>query len=438
MSRNHTSRNPFAGKHNRPVTFIIGAGFAGLTAARHLAKSKTDVLLMDRTNHHLFQPLLYQVATAALSPAQIAQPIRRILKKQKNCLTGMAEVKSIDTDKNLITTSKSTVAYDYLVLATGTTHTYFGHENWEKYAPGLKTIDDALLVRQRILDAFEKAETCTDPKEREALLTFVLVGGGPTGVEMAGAIAELAQHTLKDEFRFIDTSTARVVLVEAGPRILSAFPDKLSDKALKDIEGMGVEVRLNEAVTDCHDDGVQIGETFIPSKTVVWSAGVKASPAAKWIHAPADKAGRIEVDGHLQVKGYENVFAIGDTACVVDANGVHVPGLAPAAVQQGQYIAKVINSKLTGKALPKPFVYRDAGIMATIGRGKAIARIYGMFSLTGLLAWLTWCFIHIMPLVGFRNRVVIACDWAWSYFTGGRGVRLITAKKQDSHRQNKA
>lgn len=409
----------------RPRTVIIGAGFAGLYAAKALARTATDVLLIDRSNHHLFQPLLYQVATAALSPAQIAQPIRRILKKQANVTVGLSEVTGIDTTRKVVVTSAGEAPYDYLVLATGATHTYFNHPEWAPYAPGLKTVNDALQMRQRILDAFEQAEVSQDPDEQKALLTFVLVGAGPTGVEMAGAIAELAQHTLKGEFRRINPADARVVLVEAGPRVLASFPESLSRVVQHDLEKLGVTVMTGQTVTQCNAEGARVGETWIACRTIIWSAGVKASPAAAWLGVAADRAGRIQVGADLQVPGHAEIFAVGDTAQVVDGHGITVPGLAPAAMQQGRYVARQIARRLTGQPGLPPFVYRDWGTMATIGRGRAIAQIFG-YSLHGLFAWVLWGLVHIMPLVGFRNRVLIATDWLWCYFTGARSVRLMT------------
>ncbi len=369
----------------KPKIVIIGSGFAGLAAAKHLAGCPAEVVLIDKRNHHVFQPLLYQVATAALSPAQIAQPIRSIVKEQKNCTVVQGEIINIDPDKKIVYGHKGSLPYDYLVVATGATHTYFGHDEWAPFAPGLKSLNDALHIRQRILAAFEKAEICEDEQERKSLMTFTLIGGGPTGVEMAGAIAELARHTLKDEFRLIDPANARVILIEAGPRPLAAFPEKLSDHARKDLEQIGVDVMTGVSVTNCTKDGVQAGDNFIPCRTIIWTAGVRASPAAVWLKAEQDKAGRVIVAPDLSLPQYPDIFVIGDTAHVIDARNRNVPGLAPAAAQQGKYAAQLIASKIGTTAPPPPFVYRDYGIMATIGREKAVAKIRN-FTFGGFLA----------------------------------------------------
>lgn len=410
----------------RPKIVIIGAGFAGLAAARRLSDCPADVVLIDKHNHHVFQPLLYQVATAALSPAQIAQPIRSIIKKQKNCTVVQGKVTDIDPARKTVSGHKGSIVYDYLIVATGAAHTYFGHDEWAAHAPGLKSINDALHIRQRVLAAFEKAEICQDEQERRSLMTFVLIGGGPTGVEMAGAIAELARHTLKDEFRWIDPAKARVILIEAGPRPLAAFPEKLSERARRDLERIGVEVMTGVAVTDCTKDGVKAGETFIACRTIIWTAGVKASPAAAWLKADQDKAGRVIVNPDLSLPQHPDIFVIGDTAHIIDADGRNVPGLAPAAEQQGKYAAQIIAARISGTTPPPPFIYRDYGTMATIGRAKAIAKIRN-FTFSGFLAWCLWGSIHLIPLIGFRNRFAVASDWTWSYFTQSRGVRLITS-----------
>ena len=410
----------------RPRVVIIGAGFAGLAAAKALSRSPVEVILIDRRNHHLFQPLLYQVATAALSPAQIAQPVRRIVKGQRNCTVALGEVIGVETERKLIRGRRAELSYDYLIIATGATHTYFNHDEWAPYAPGLKTVEDALYIRRRILDAFEKAEISVDPAKTAALMTFVLIGGGPTGVEMAGAIAELARHTLAGEFRRINPADARVILVEAGPRILSAFPERLSARSRRDLERLGVRVITGQAVTECSAEGATVGAEFIPCRTILWCAGVKASPAAEWLQAEHDAAGRVMVEPDLSLPGRPEIFVIGDTARVIDGRGKPVPGLGPAAEQQGHYAAGVIEARVRGGALPGPFTYADYGTMATIGRGKAVADIRSM-QFTGFIAWLMWGVIHLMPLVGFRNRLVVALDWFWSYLTRARGVRLITA-----------
>lgn len=409
---------------------IIGAGFAGLAAARALRKADLEIFLIDRRNHHVFQPLLYQVATAALSPAQIAQPIRAIMRKQENCTVVLGAVTGIDKEGQRIFGDKGELAYDYLIIATGATHTYFGNDAWSGCAPGLKSIEDATLLRQRILSAFEKAEACDDEAERQALLTFVIVGGGPTGVEMAGAIAELAHHTLKGDFRRIDPAQARIILAEGGDRILKAFPPALSERTAKDLNKLGVEVNTGQAIKDCTPDGVRLGEDWIPARTIIWAAGVKASPAAQWLQVEGDRAGRVVVQPDLTLKDYPNIFVIGDTASIQNPDGNPVPGLAPAAMQQGGYAARLILSRLRGEQSPLPFTYKNYGTMATIGRGMAIAD-FGKFSCAGFLAWCLWGAIHLMPLVGFRNRFVVACDWLWSYFTHERGVRLITVSNRE-------
>jgi NADH dehydrogenase len=413
----------------KPHVVILGAGFGGLAAARALAKDPVNITLIDKHNYHLFQPLLYQVATAALSPAQIAQPIRAIIRKQKNCITELAEVIDIDTKRKIVLTQGQEIPYDYLIVATGATHDYFGHTQWHKTAPGLKSIDDATHIRRRILQAFEEAETVEDENLRRALITFTVVGAGPTGVEMAGAIAELARHTLKGEFRRIDPASARIILAEAGPHVLAAFPEKLSNEALKDLKKIGVEVKTGQMVNSCEAHQVIIGEEIIPCRTIIWAAGVKASPAARWLNAPMDKMGRVNVEPDFSLALEPNVFVIGDTASLHDAAGNLVPGLAPAAVQAGKYVAKVIHKRVINDPPPNPFKYFDAGTMATIGRGKAIALIRG-FAFGGFMAWWTWGIIHLIPLIGFRNRIIVGLDWLWSYFTNTRGARLITAYKK--------
>jgi NADH dehydrogenase len=408
-----------------PRVVVIGAGFAGLAAVRGLAECKVQVILIDRHNYHLFQPLLYQVATAGLSPAQIAQPIRAILNKQKNCIVALGEIQSIDTQQHLVRGEKGEVQYDYLVIATGATHTYFGHPEWASIAPGLKTIEDALGIRRQILNAFEQAETSTDSNEQKALMTFIIVGGGPTGVEMAGAIAELAHNTLQGDFRRINPGDARIILIEAGPRLLTSFPEKLSKIAQRDLEHLGVEVMMNNLVSECKPEGVIVGEKLIPSHSIIWAAGVKASPAAQWLQAEHDRAGRVIVEPDLSVPGHSNIFVIGDAAVVKNKDGSMVPGLAPAAQQQGSYVANVIKSYIQRSTKPAPFEYKDKGTMATIGRGKAVVNLRS-FTFSGFFAWLLWGVIHLMPLVGFRNRFMVAVDWLWAYFTHKRGVRLIT------------
>ncbi len=409
----------------RPHIVIIGAGFGGLAAAHGLAGADADVTVIDRRNYHLFQPLLYQVATAGLSPAQIASPIRAILRRAANVQVVLGKVSAIDKGLRTVMVEGRLVTYDYLVLATGARHSYFGRDDWESVAPGLKKIDDATGIRRRILTAFEQAEAATCPEERRRLLTFVVIGGGPTGVEMAGATAELARVVLRNDFRNIDPLEARVVLVEAGPRLLPAFPAMLGDAACEALERLGVEVRLGATVSHCDSEGVSIGDQRLPAATIVWGAGVMASAAADWLGAEKDRAGRVVVGPDLSVPGHPEIFCIGDTACALDAGGKPLPGLAPVAKQQGAYVARHLRAALAGKALPRPFRYRSFGTMATIGRRAAVADL-GWVRLDGTLAWLLWSAVHVSFLIGFRNRTVVMLDWLWSYFTFQSGARLIT------------
>ncbi|RWP13977.1 NAD(P)/FAD-dependent oxidoreductase [Mesorhizobium sp.] len=412
----------------RPQVVILGAGFGGLNAALGLRNAPVDITVVDRRNYHLFQPLLYQVATAGISPAQIAMPIRRVLASQKNATVLMEKVEGVDTAARIVLTGSRRIPYDYLIIATGARHAYFGHDAWEANAPGLKTIGDATEIRARILTAFEKAEVTDDPALREKLLTFVVVGGGPTGVELAGAIIELARKAIVRDFRNIDSSTARVVLVEADERLLTAFPEKLSQSAKSQIEKLGVEVKLGAAVTECDDNGVALADgQRVASACVLWAAGVMASRAAKWLDVAADRAGRVVVEGHLHVPGREGVYVIGDTASVKGKDGRPVPGLAPAAKQMGRYVADLIKARLAvGTA--EPFRYADYGNLATIGRKAAVADL-GPIQLSGFLAWLLWSFAHLWFLVGFRNRTVVFLDWAWAYATFDRTARLITERR---------
>lgn len=410
---------------DRPRVVIVGAGFGGLSAARGLARAPVDVIVIDRHNYHLFQPLLYQVATAALSPADIAAPIRGILRRQRNASVLLGRVIGVDTAAHEVILEDRRIAYDYLVLATGARHAYFGNDAWEAFAPGLKKIDDATDIRRRILLAFERAETSLDPAERRRLLTLAVIGGGPTGVEMAGAIAELAKMALAEDFRAIDPRQARILLVEAGPRLLPAFPEKLSATARKDLEKLGVEVRTGAAVTGCDAEGITVGAEHIASGCVIWAAGVAASPAAKWLGVEADRAGRVKVDATLAVPGLDDVFVIGDTAEVAGADGKPLPGVAPVAKQQGEYVARLIAARSRGKPPPGPFRYRNLGNLATIGRKAAVAD-FGWIRLSGRLAWLLWGSVHIMFLIGFRNRLAVLLDWLWAYVTFQRGARLIT------------
>lgn len=415
----------------RPHVVIVGAGFGGLAAARGLARSPVSVTLVDRRNYHLFQPLLYQVATAALSPADIAWPIRGILRGQDNVQVQMGRVGGVDTARREVLVEDRRLPYDWLVLATGARHSYFGRDDWEEAAPGLKKIADATAIRERILLAFERAEVATDAAERAALLTFVVVGGGPTGVEMAGAIAELARHALAADFRTIDPRMARVILVEAGPRLLPAFPERLSARTAAALTGLGVELRLGAPVTGCDAGGVTVAGERIDARTVVWGAGVVASPAARWLGVEPDRAGRVPVTHDLSVPGHPDVFAIGDTALVIDADGRPVPGIAPAAKQMGRYVARVIDARVAGRAAPRPFRYRHAGNLATIGRKAAVAD-FGWLRLSGLPAWLLWALAHVYFLIGWRNRAVVSLNWAWSYLTFERGARLITGAPHEA------
>jgi NADH dehydrogenase len=410
-----------------PRIVILGAGFGGLFAARALARVAADVTLVDRHNYHLFQPLLYQVATAGLPPSDIAWPIRSILRRQRNARVLLAEVSGIDVRGRTVALEDRRIPFDYLVVATGSTHSYFGHEEWRAIAPGLKSIDDATQIRRRILRAFEAAEIEDDPAARDRLLRFVIVGGGPTGVELAGTIAELARHTLAKDFRRIDPSAAKVILVEAGPRVLAAFHAPQSAYAARALARLGVEVRVGAAVTACDERGVALGAERIESATVLWAAGVAASPAGRWLGLPTDGAGRVRVAADLSIDGDSAIFVIGDAALVENA-GKRVPGVAPAAKQQGRYVAKVIAARIAGRAPPPPFAYRDAGNLATIGRQRAVIE-FPFVTLRGWLAWWIWGIAHIYFLVGVPSPVVVSLRWLWEYLTYGRGARLITGSE---------
>lgn len=410
----------------RPHVVIVGAGFGGLSAARALAKAPVDITVIDQHNYHLFQPLLYQVATSALSPADIAAPIRGILAQQKNARVILAEVTGLDLAGRAVLAGDRRIPFDFLVLATGARHAYFGHPEWAAPAPGLKTIDDALDIRRRVLLAFERAETEADPEERRRLLTFAVVGGGATGVEMAGAIAELAKRSLARDFRAIDPTMARVVLVEAGPRLLPGFAERLSAAARRAIERLGVEVRLGAAVTGCDSAGVDLGADRLETRTIVWAAGVMASPAGDWLGAPTDRAGRVIVRGDFSIPGAPTVFVIGDAACARQGDGRPLPGIAPVAKQQGRFIGRLIAARVAGRRKPA-FRYRDFGSLATIGRKSAVAE-FGRLKVTGLPAWLLWSVAHVYFLIGFRNRAAVAASWVWTYLTSQRGTRLITGQ----------
>ncbi len=407
-----------------PRVVIVGAGFGGLSAAKALAKAPVRVTLIDKRNHHLFQPLLYQVATAGLAPTQIATPIRAILRNQRNADVVLGKVDGIDLEAKHVLVGDRRVRFDYLVLATGARHSYFGRDEWERFAPGLKTLEDATDQRKRILLAFERAELEVNAAERARLTTFVVIGGGPTGVETAGAIAELAKKALAKDYRRIDPHCARIILVEAAPRLLGAFPEGLSANARCELERLGVEVRTGAAVTSCDANGITLGAERIESRCVVWAAGVQSSPAAKWVGATADRAGRAIVGVDLRVEGRDDVFVIGDCASVNGADGRPLPGVAPVAKQQGEHIARAIRALLKRKS-PPPFAYKDFGSMATVGRKAAIADFRGVH-LRGLLGWLVWSAAHVYFLIGFRNRVAVTMDWLWSYLTFERGARLIT------------
>ena len=413
-----------------PRIVIVGAGFGGLSAAMALARTPAQIVVIDERNYHLFQPLLYQVATAGLSPADIAAPIRGILRRQKDAHVMLGCVTGIDLCQREVILRGRRIPYDYLIVATGARHAYFGHDEWAAVAPGLKKIDDATRVRRKILIALERAEGETDAKERRRLMTFVVVGGGPTGVEMAGAIAELAKVALAMDFRAIDPAMSRIVLVEAGPRVLATFPERLSAVAKRSLERLGVEVRLGARVSHCDDGGVKLGDERIGSRTIVWAAGVAASPAAEWLAARHDRLGRVVVAHDLSLPGHEDVFVIGDTAHAQDASGKPLPGIAPVAKQQGKYVAKVLRARIAGRRAPAAFRYRHVGNLATIGRTAAVVD-FGFLRLTGLIAWLVWGAVHISFLVGFRNRLAVAFDWLWAYVTFQSGARLITEVEMD-------
>ncbi|HEV7366410.1 MAG TPA: NAD(P)/FAD-dependent oxidoreductase [Gemmatimonadales bacterium] len=410
-----------------PQVVIIGGGFGGLYAARGLARAAVHVTLVDRRNHHLFQPMLYQVATAALNPSDIAAPIRSVLRKQKNTEVLLAEVSSIDTrNRRVAFTDGSDITYDYLVVATGARHSYFGHDNWEPLAPGLKSLEDAVEIRQRVLLAFELAEREPDPVRRHAYLTFVVVGGGPTGVEMAGAVAELRRYALRRDFRRIDPGEATVMLLEGGPRLLPSYPPSLSDKAKLDLRRLGVEVRTETMVTDIRPGLVVAAGWTIPSQTVIWAAGNVASPILRSLDTPLDKIGRAIVEPDCTIPHRPEVFVLGDAALFTHQEGGPLPGVSPVAIQMGEYTARTIQGDLAGEPR-RAFHYWDKGQLAVIGRGRAVADIWKLH-FGGLLAWLIWTFVHIFFLIGFRNRVMVMLQWAWSYLTYGRGARLITSE----------
>ena len=418
--------------NSKPHVVIIGAGFGGLEAAKKLACKDVRVTVIDRTNYHLFQPLLYQVATAALSPADIAAPIRAILSKCRNVEVILAEVESVDVDAKKVKTVDLQIDYDYLILATGARHSYFGHGEWEKLAPGLKSLEDAVELRRRILMAFEYAEKINDEKARRAAMNFVIIGGGPTGVELAGAIAEISRHTLARDFRHINPSEARVILIEGDSRLLAAYPPDLSESARKQLTDLGVEVRTNTRATNLTEAGVQIGDEFIPCRVKIWAAGNNASFVGKTLGVPADRAGRVIVNEDLTVPGHPEVQVIGDLANFTHQTGEPLPGISPVAMQQGRHAARNVLAMIKGRKA-KRFRYWDKGTMTTIGRNKAVADLR-FLHLSGRLAWLAWLFVHILFLVGFRNRLLVFIQWAWAYFTFDKGARLITRNFQSEQR----
>lgn len=418
----------------RPKVVILGAGFGGLFAANGLAGTPADVIVVDRHNYHLFQPLLYQVATAGLAPSDIAWPIRSILTKHRNTSVLLDEVTGVDLVQRKVLLGESTLDFDYLVVATGAQHAYFGQDAWRQWAPGLKSVDDATAMRRRLLLAFEQAEACSEPGERERLLNFVVVGAGPTGVELAGAIAELAHHTLARDFRRIDPGSARVLLVEAGPRVLPTFSESMSAYAMRSLQKLRVEVRVNSPVTECNARGVTLGQgpqaETVPAATVIWAAGVAASPVGVWLGVTTDKQGRVPVTSDLSIEGDARVFVIGDAAHLIDANGRMVPGTAPAAKQQGRHVARMIRSQITGGTRQPPFRYRDAGNLATIGRRAAVVE-FGRFRLKGRLAWWLWGIAHIYFLIGLPSPLIVSLRWLLEYLTYGKGARLITGVAKD-------
>jgi NADH dehydrogenase len=413
----------------RPHVVVIGGGFGGLTAARALGRLPVDVTLVDRKNHHVFQPLLYQVATAGLSPAEIAAPIRHILRRQRATRVLLGEVTAVDLAAQKVRLGSLELAYDFLILATGETHFYFGHDEWQQQAPGLKTIEEALEIRRRILLAFEQAEREEDAEARRAWLTFAVIGGGPTGVEMAGALGEIARHTLARQFRRIDPASARIVLIEAGPRVLPAYPEALSERARLQLEALGVQVWTGSPVSGVSAAGVAIGADHLAARTVVWAAGLQGSPLARSLGAPLDRAGRVRVQPDLTVPGHPRAFVIGDLASI-EQDGQPVPGVAPAAMQMGDHAAANVARALRGEPLA-PFHYRDKGSLATIGRRRGVAMVGGL-RLSGLVAWLAWLGIHIFFLIGFRSRLMVLFDWFWAYVTYDRSARLIVGEGRDS------
>lgn len=405
---------------------IIGAGFGGLTAAQILKKSSLDILIIDKTNHHLFQPLLYQVATAALSPADIAMPIRSIFSKYKNVMVIMDEVLTINKEDKFVETADQKFYFDYLIIAVGTRHSYFGRPEWEKTAPGLKTLNDALVIRERILRSLEEAEKLVDGSNINEHLTFIIIGGGPTGIELAGAIAEIAKQTMIKDFKKIDASKTKVFLIEGTSRVLSLYSEKLSAKAMKDLQSLGVEIILEKFVREIGEDYIIVGDQKIKSKNIIWAAGNEAPQLLKSLKTDLDKTGRVLVNNDCSIPNFKNIFVIGDAAAFKDENGSFLPAIAPVAIQQGKYVAKIILEKIDSNER-KPFKYLDKGMMATIGKAKAVAKIRNL-EFSGLFAWLVWSFVHILFLISFRNRFRVMVEWIWHYITHQHGIRLIVGK----------
>ena len=418
-----------------PRVVVLGGGFGGLSAARALKRANVDVVLIDRNNHHVFQPLLYQVATAGLSPGDIASPIRHILRGQRNVQVVMAEARAIDVEKKRVTLDVGVLAYDFLSAAAGATHSYFGHDHWAPFAPGLKTLEDALEIRQRMLLAFERAERAADAREQARLLTFVIIGAGPTGVELAGTLAEIARHSLRHEFRRIEPASARILLIEGGPALLSAFPEDLRRKAQQSLRELGVEVRLGAQVSEITNGSVRVGEERIEAATILWAAGVSAEPIGRCLGAQQDRAGRVLVRSDLTIPGRKDVFVVGDSAAL-QVKGRWLPGVAQVAMQQARCAAGNVLRTLADRPT-KEFAYRDYGNLATIGRARAVAQL-GRVRFSGYPAWLFWLFVHLMQLVGFRNRLVVLVQWGFSYFTYQRGMRLIASGARAASRADGA
>lgn len=414
----------------RPRVVIVGGGFGGVEAAKSLKGVDVDVLIIDRKNHHLFQPLLYQVATAGLSPANIAWPIRSIFRAQKNVDTMLGEVTGVDTDAKEVVLGDRRVSYDYLILATGVTHGWFGHPEWAEHVTGLKELEEATSIRNEILSAYEEADKSEDAEVRKAFLTFAVIGGGPTGVELAGSLAELASRILPDDYRRVNPRDARVVLIEAGPRLLSTFDPSLSSQARRDLEELGVEVWMNRPVTEINEKEVRTQGEVLPTRSVFWAAGVAGTPVGEWLGVETDRMGRVKVTEQCEANGFENVFVIGDVARFMGPGDAPLPGVATVAIQQGAFVARLIKDQMAGKTVFSKFEYKDPGSMATIGRKKAVVQV-GETKFRGILAWLMWLFVHLIKLMSFRNKVLVFVQWIWAYFTYQRGARLITQTQRD-------